>query len=150
MGIWEGRQTRWVGGELMGNPSSTQGGLESVGSQGEDCNKNVGSPRGRTCVQEGYRKKSGLKSRRYENQRSGRKCLAGQPERLQESRECGGRLAVHITSIEELRVGETKGSINKGMGGVMLRRQKGGKAFCSGTRPSFLSWNEGSEVDIAT
>ena len=37
--------------------------------------------------------------------------MAGKPEALQESREFGGRLAVHIASDEILGVGEGKSSI---------------------------------------
>ena len=80
---------------------------EDAARQAEDAARQAENP-----FKKGHRKKSGLKRcRRYENRRSGRKRMAGKPEPLQESREFGGRPAVHIASDEILGVGEGKSSI---------------------------------------
>ena len=93
-----------------------------------------------------HRKKSGLKRcRRYENQRSGRKRVAGKPEPLQESREFGGRPAVHVASDEHYGSGRTK---FKHVGGETLRKKGEGMRFVFVPRLP-LPLDKGGEVNIA-
>ena len=81
----------------------------------------------------GHRKNSGFKRcRRYENQRSGKKRMAGKPEPLQESRELEGDLQYILQAMKFWEWAKE----NQAYGRRDVEKERRGNAFCSRTTPS--------------